>query len=132
MVLRLDPNKDVQLLIKLYGVKKGTLKEISNVIGVRYTSGKIYDIKEDLISCGILIEDGAKKQRIGFGEKETSVYRVDHSAIDRFLVQNYSPAKKIYQRIYDGKMQILPRLDKEFLLKRIFKLIKQKINRSKI
>lgn len=125
--MKITASKDIEILTKLYDVNKGTLKELSEAVGIRLSTGKIYDIKDELLQSGILVADGTKNQRIGLGEKPTTVYKVNHQAIDRLLIRQFSPAAAVYKRIYDGKMQILPRLDKEFWLKEIFKLLTQKI-----
>ena len=47
-------NQNVQILLKLYNVKRGTLKEISEAIGIRYTTGKIYAMKDFLIKKNLI------------------------------------------------------------------------------
>jgi len=86
MKLNPEPTTDMKILLRLYEVKQGTLLSISKEIGIGHTSGKIYTIKDDLLKLGILTPIGSETVKIGMGEKQAIVYKVNHDVIDQIFL----------------------------------------------
>jgi hypothetical protein len=82
--LKLPP--DIEILIKLYDIKNGTIQEISEKLGLSLTTGKIYKIKDTLIQLHILEKTNILgTTNLGRGEKKAIIFEVNHDTLDQIF-----------------------------------------------
>lgn len=105
--IKLMFSEDVQILLDLYSIKKGTLLDISKSINKYYKTGKIYSIKDALIRMKILVPTSETRTiKKGNGTTETIVYRIEHEIIDKIFCTEL-PTRILYDRFLDGKIPFI-------------------------
>jgi len=91
--------KKLKILLNLYKLKRGTIKQISEKCGSKREYGTLYTMKPFLLKYGILSE--VKKWTYSDAMK-IAYYNINHSELDRFIFTE-TPLKIIYDRIWNGK-----------------------------
>ena len=97
----MDLDKNLALLLLLYGKESVILTDIASMAGV--TERCANDIRNRLVEQGFLREDGGEYKRGGF----LKFYRVNHKRLDEFLVKE-SPLFYFYRRIVKGHISVWP------------------------
>lgn len=103
----------LKILLSLYKVREGTLKDISEKAGYKYTSGTFYRLKNWLINEEIIEKVKEVDDTAGRGSKKTEFFRVRHDVIDSILL-----AEEDTKVLFDRSMRLVlkpkPRKSKVF------------------
>jgi hypothetical protein len=113
MGLNLKIGEDIIILLKLYNINEGTLKEICEVVEKPMSYGRIYQIRRDLLKMGILeITKKIREEMVIKRKIKRAVFKINHKNIDKVLCTEL-PTKILYDRFIRGEIQIMPKYEKD-------------------
>jgi hypothetical protein len=91
--------RQLKLLIRMYNVKKGTIKSIAECCEMGSNKGVLYRMKPMLLKYGILKE----VKVFTYSDIFKRHYVIDHNELDRFLMTETFLSVLYDKRIWGGK-----------------------------